>query len=50
MLDDDFEKALAILRVIHGAGEQCFRESLDGGERRAEFMRHIGHEVAAHAL
>src|SRR5712675_1323892 len=50
MLDDDFEEALAILRIVHGAGEQRFRKTLNGRERSAELVGDVGHEIAAHAL
>ncbi len=50
MLDDDFEEALAILRIVHSAGEQCFRETLDGGQRRAKLVRNVGDKIATHAL
>src|SRR5260370_1325994 len=45
VLDDNSEKALAILRIVHGAGKQRFRETLNGGERGAEFVRNVGDEI-----
>ena len=39
-----------ILRVVDGAGQQRFRETLNGGKRRFEFVRNVSHEIAAHAL
>src|SRR5712691_4383744 len=50
VLDDDFEKAPAMLRIVHGAGEQGFREALNGGERGAKFVGNVGDEIAAHAF
>src|SRR6266849_5715374 len=46
----DFEKAPAMLRIVHGAGEQRFREALNGGERGAKFVGNVGDEIAAHAF
>ena len=43
-------KRVAVLRVVDGAGDQCFGESLNGGKRRAEFVGNIGHKIAPHAL
>src|SRR5712691_1687414 len=50
VLDDDFEKVPAMLRIVHGAGEQGFREALNGGKRGAEFVGNVGDEIAAHAF
>src|SRR5258707_1134739 len=50
VLKNDLEKAHAILRVVDGAREKRFRKTLDGGKRRAQFMRNTGDEIAAHAL
>ena len=50
MLEDDLEEADAILRVFNRAGEQSFGETLNRGERRLEFVRYIGDEIAADAF
>ena len=50
MLQNDPEKALAILRIVDRAGQQRFRKSLNGRQRRLEFVRHVGHEIAPHPL
>src|SRR6266849_4249419 len=50
MLDDNFEKAPAMLRIVHGPGEQRFREALNGGERGAKFVGDVGDEIAADAF
>ena len=50
MLQDDSQEALAVLRIVDRAGQQRFREALNGGQRRLEFMRYVGHKIAPHAL
>ena len=46
MLQDDPQKPVAVLRVVHGSRKQRFRKSLDRRQRRAELMRYVGHEVS----
>ena len=50
MLDDDFQKSSAVLRIIHGPGEKSFRKSLNRRQRGAEFVRNVRDEISAHAL
>src|SRR5713226_4673160 len=50
MLEDNFEKAAAVLRVVDGASEEGFRETLNGGERGLKFVRDVRDKIAADAL
>ena len=43
---DDAEELLRGLRLAHGAVEQRLHEPLDRGDRRAEFVGDVRHEVA----
>ena len=47
---NDFDEAAAVGGVVQRAAQQRFRKSLDGRQRRAKFVRHVGHEILAHAL
>ncbi len=48
MLENNFQKAFAVLRVVDRAGQQGFGKTLDRRERSFEFVRNIGDEIAAH--
>src|SRR5713226_1408644 len=50
VFENNFEEADTILRIVDGPGEKRFRETLDGGKRRAQLVRNVGDEIAAHAL
>src|SRR6266478_4457361 len=50
MLENDLQKADAILRVVNGTGKERFREALDGGEGSLQFVGDIGDEIATDAF
>jgi hypothetical protein len=50
VLENNLEEPDAVLRIIEGASEQSLRKSLNGGQRRSQFVRNIGDEIAPHAL
>src|SRR5213075_2692061 len=50
VFENDLHEADAILRVVDGAGEQRFCKTLNGGERRFEFVGNVGDEISADAL
>src|SRR5260221_14532639 len=50
MLENDLQETEAVLRVVDGAREKRFRETLNSGERRSKFVRNVGNEIAANAL
>ena len=49
MLQNNPQKSLAILRIIHRPGQQRLRKSLDRRQRRLEFMRNVRHRKSRHA-
>src|SRR6202040_2551583 len=50
VFQDDVEEPAAILRVVESPGNQGFRKSLDGGERRSEFVGDVGDKIPANAF
>src|SRR5277367_2731357 len=50
VIADDFQEAAIVFGIVEGAGEKSFGETLDGGERRLEFVGDVGDEVLADAL
>ena len=50
MIADDFEKSPVVAWIFDCAGEQRFRETLNRGERRLEFVRDVGDKILPHAL
>ena len=50
VLADNFDEALPIRLVVQRAAQKRFGKSLNRGQRRLEFVRDIGHEIAPHAL
>src|SRR5216684_7069665 len=50
VLENNFEEADTILRIVDSAGEKRFRETLDRRKRRAQLVRNVGDEIAAHAF
>ena len=50
MIANDFQEAAIVFGIVESASEQRFGKSLDGGERRFEFVRDVGDEILAHAL
>src|SRR5438132_6602131 len=50
VLENDFEKADAVLRIVNGPGEERFRKTLNRGKRGFEFMGNVGYEIAPHTL
>ncbi len=47
MFENNLNEAAAVFRIVHGAAEERFRESLNSRERRLELVRDIGDEIAA---
>ena len=47
---DDLQKFAIVLLVLQGPVQQRLRISLNGGERRAQFVRDVGDEILADAL
>ncbi len=47
---DDLHKATPVIGIVQRAVEQSFRVAPDGGQRGAQFVRNIGHEILAYAF
>ena len=47
---NDAEEAHVVVRIGQGAIDQRLGVPLDGGQRRAQFVRHVDHEIFADAL
>ena len=47
---DDLEEARGLLRLRRHVVLQRLDVALDRGQRRAQLVRHVGHEVASHAI
>lgn len=48
MIPNDFDEMAVIFLVFEGAGEKRFSETLNSGERSAEFVGNVGDEVSSH--
>jgi len=50
VIANDFEEAAIVFGIVESAGEESFGKTLDGGERRLEFVGDVGDKILADAL